>query len=66
MDKDEIKGKFNRAKGSVKQKAGELTDNPSLEAEGAAENLEGRVQEGFGAAKRKVREAVDDITDDNK
>jgi len=60
MDKDELKGKFHRAKGSAKQKAGELTDNPSLEAEGAAEKLGGEIQEGFGTAKRKVREALDD------
>ena len=60
MDKDEIKGKFNRAKGAVKQKAGELTDNPSLEAEGAVDQLKGEAQETFGAAKRKVRDALDD------
>ena len=60
MDKDEIKGKFNRAKGAVKQKAGELTDNPSLEAEGAADKLKGDAQETFGAAKRKVRDVIDD------
>lgn len=64
MDSDELKGKINRAKGAVKQKAGEITDNPSLEAEGAAEKAAGKVQEGFGAAKRKVRDAVEDITED--
>ena len=60
MDKDELKGKFHRAKGAAKQKAGELTNNPSLEAEGAAENLGGQVQEGFGAAKRKIRESFEE------
>ena len=60
MDKDEIKGKFHRAKGAAKEKVGEVTDNASLEAEGAAENLSGQVQEGFGAAKRKVRESLED------
>ena len=64
MDKDEIKGKFNRAKGEVKEKVGEVTDNPSLEAEGAKDKLKGNIQEGIGAAKRKVRDAVDDATED--
>jgi uncharacterized protein YjbJ (UPF0337 family) len=64
MDKDEIKGKLNRAKGSVKEKVGEVTGDRDLEAEGSAEKLGGNVQEAFGAAKRKVRDTVDDITED--
>jgi uncharacterized protein YjbJ (UPF0337 family) len=62
MDKDEIKGKLNRAKGSVKETAGDLTDNPDLKAEGAADKLKGNAQEAFGAAKRKVKDTVEDIT----
>ncbi len=65
MDKDEIKGKFKQAKGTVKETTGDLTDNPELEAEGTAEKAGGKLQEGFGAAKRKVRETVDDISDDD-
>jgi uncharacterized protein YjbJ (UPF0337 family) len=64
MNKDEIKGKVNQAKGTVKQKAGELTDDPELQAEGAADRLGGKAREGFGAAKRKAGEAIEDITDD--
>ncbi len=64
MDKDELTGEFKQAKGTVKEKAGELTDNPDLEAEGTADKVGGHLQEGFGAAKRKVRDTVDDITDD--
>jgi uncharacterized protein YjbJ (UPF0337 family) len=66
MDSDEIKGKLEQAKGKVKEKLGDATDNPSLEAEGTADRLKGKVQEGFGAAKRKVKETVDDVTDDDK
>ena len=63
MNKDELKGKVRQAKGAVKEKAGELTDDPELQAKGVAEKAGGKVQEGFGAAKRKVSEAIEDVTD---
>jgi len=63
MDRDEIKGKVDRAKGYVKDKAGEITNNPDLEAEGEADQAEGTVREGFGTAKRKVKDTVDDVTE---
>ena len=66
MDSDEIKGKINRAKGTVKEKLGDATDHPSLEADGPADRVKGNVQEGLGAAKRKFKETVDDLTDDEK
>jgi uncharacterized protein YjbJ (UPF0337 family) len=62
-NKDEIKGKGNQAKGYIKDKAGEMTNNPDLEAEGEAERTKGRAQEGFGKARRKVGEAIEDIGD---
>lgn len=65
MDREEMKGKIDRAKGYVKDKAGEITDNPDLEAEGEVEQGEGRLREGYGAAKRKVKETVDDIKGDD-
>ena len=64
MNKDELKGKVNQAKGTVKQKAGELIDDPELQAKGAAEREGGKVQEGFGTAKRKVSETIEDITEE--
>ena len=63
MNKDELKGKATKAKGTVKEKAGELADSPELQAEGAADRAKGTVQEGFGAAKRKVSEAMEDISE---
>jgi uncharacterized protein YjbJ (UPF0337 family) len=53
MNKNEIKGKVQRAKGAVKEKAGQVADNPNLEAEGAAEHDEGAVREAAGKAQRK-------------
>ena len=64
MDRDEIKGKATKAKGYVKEKAGELTDNPDLEAEGQIDRAAGAVRESFGKAKRKVKEGIEEIADD--
>jgi uncharacterized protein YjbJ (UPF0337 family) len=60
VDKDEIKGKLEQAKGYVKEKAGEMTGNEDLEAEGEADKAAGSVREGYGEAKDKVREATDE------
>jgi uncharacterized protein YjbJ (UPF0337 family) len=66
MNKDEIKGKVKAAKGEIKEKAGEVMDDPELQAKGIADQGAGRVQEGFGAAKRKASDAIEDLTDDDR
>ena len=57
-NKAEIKGKGKQIKGAIKGKVGEVTNNPSLEAEGEAERREKKVQEKVGKVRRKVREVV--------
>jgi uncharacterized protein YjbJ (UPF0337 family) len=42
--KDEIKGNMHEAKGTVKERAGQVTNNPNLTAEGQNEKLAGKVQ----------------------
>jgi uncharacterized protein YjbJ (UPF0337 family) len=61
VNKDEIKGKYEQAKGYVKDKAGEITGNDRLEAEGEAERAGGHAQETWGKFKRGVSEAVDSV-----
>ena len=63
MNRDEIKGKAEKAKGYIKEETGEALNDPELEAEGRAERAAGKLREGFGKAKRKVGEAVDDVAD---
>jgi uncharacterized protein YjbJ (UPF0337 family) len=63
MNKDEFDGKVDQVKGRVKQGAGDLTDNDQLREEGAADEVSGDVQEGFGKARRKVGDAIDDVGD---
>lgn len=63
VNKDEIKGKWEQAKGSVKDKVGEATGNEDLEAEGEVQHAEGELQEGWGKTKRKVSNAIEDVAD---
>ena len=65
-NRDEVEGKFDRAKGTVKENVGRALNDRDMEAEGTADRASGNVQEGFGTAKRKVGEAVEDIGDDIK
>ena len=50
--KDRIKGTALEAKGEVKQKAGQVTNNPDLAAEGQNEKLAGKVQRKVGQVKK--------------
>ncbi len=60
-NRDELEGKFDQAKGATKETVGRAVDDRDLEAEGDAERIGGEVQEGFGKARRKVGEAIEDI-----
>lgn len=62
-NKDELEGKWEQAKGWVKDKTGEVTGNERLEAEGEAQNAEGHAQEGWGKVKSGVGDAIDGIGD---
>lgn len=61
MNRDELEGRADKIKGKVKQAAGDLTDDERLHDEGVADEAAGNVQEGFGRARRKVGEAVEDV-----
>lgn len=50
--KDQVEGTFRQAKGTIKEVAGDLTDNPKLEAEGTGEKIDGNVQKKIGQIKR--------------
>ena len=46
--KDRVEGQLHEVKGKVKEKAGQVTNNPDLEREGQAENLAGKIQKKIG------------------
>ena len=60
-NKAEIRGKINKAKGTVKENVGHAVGNRSLENHGAADRRKGSVQETLGKARRKVGDAVKDL-----
>ena len=60
---DELEGKWDQAKGKVKESVGRAIDDDELEAEGRADHAGGKVEEGFGKARRKVGEAIEDVGD---
>jgi uncharacterized protein YjbJ (UPF0337 family) len=61
MNRDELEGKAKELKGRVKQGVGDLADDEKLHDEGVADEAEGEVQKGFGTARRKVGEAIEEV-----
>lgn len=52
---DKATGKIHEVKGAIRQKAGELTSNPGLEADGRAEKNAGKVQNFVGKVEKAVQ-----------
>ena len=59
--KDEVKGAFDRAKGSVKEAVGDAVGNDRLSAEGEIDQAKGNLRQNYGEGRRKVGEAIEDI-----
>ena len=59
MNKDQVKGRVQQAKGSVKETTGKVVGNSRLQGEGAAEKAAGKAQANYGNAKEKGKSAVD-------
>lgn len=57
MDRQRIEGGVKKATGTVKEKAGQMTGDRDLEAEGKVDKGEGRVRSAVG----KVKDAARDI-----
>jgi uncharacterized protein YjbJ (UPF0337 family) len=49
---DQVEGKLHTIKGSLKELAGKLSDNPKLEGEGIGEKITGKLQEKIGQVKK--------------
>ena len=50
--KDQIAGKAHEVKGAIKEKAGKVTKDPNLEAEGQDEKVAGKVQKKIGQVEK--------------
>jgi uncharacterized protein YjbJ (UPF0337 family) len=62
-NRDEVEGKWEQVKGTVKDKVGEVTGDRELEAEGEAQDAAGKAQENWGGFKRGISDAVDSVGD---
>ena len=49
---DKAKGTFHEEKGKVKEKVGQVTNNPDLEDEGQVEKIGGKVQKKIGQVEK--------------
>jgi uncharacterized protein YjbJ (UPF0337 family) len=49
---DRVEGKVHELKGAIKEKIGELTNNPNLQNEGTAERVSGTVEKKVGEVKK--------------
>ncbi len=58
MNKDQVEGRFEEAKGKVKEIAGKIVGNEDLEQEGKIQNTEGKVQAGYGDLKEDIKDAI--------
>lgn len=50
--KDQVAGKLREAKGKIKEKTGQVTNDPNLEAEGTGEKIGGKIQNKVGQIKK--------------
>ena len=60
MNKLQIKGNWNQAKGKLKQRWARLTDDDLSYQEGKEDELVGRIQKRTGETKEAVEKAVED------
>jgi uncharacterized protein YjbJ (UPF0337 family) len=59
MNKDQVTGRAEEAKGKIKEAAGKIVGNDKLKAEGKVDQLTGKVKASYGDAKEKIKNAID-------
>jgi uncharacterized protein YjbJ (UPF0337 family) len=58
VNKDQVKGRLKQAEGKVKEVAGKLTGNKTLEQKGKVKNAAGDVQADYGDLKNDVAKSL--------
>jgi uncharacterized protein YjbJ (UPF0337 family) len=51
---DQAKGSFHEVKGKIKEKVGQLTNDPSLEGEGIGEKVAGKIEKKIGQIEKVI------------
>lgn len=58
MNKDQVKGRVEEAKGTVKELAGKVVGNEPLEHKGNIQKIGGKLQAEYGDVKEELKKAV--------
>lgn len=58
MNKDQVEGRVEEAKGKAKEVAGKVVGNEELEAEGKIQKTGGNIQKGYGDLKEDIKKAA--------
>ena len=58
MNKDQVAGRVDEAKGKLKEAAGKVVGNEKLQGEGLADQASGKVQKTYGDAKEDTKDAI--------
>ena len=58
MNKAQVKGRVEEAKGKVKQVAGKAVGNKELEQKGRIQKAGGKIQAGYGDLKEDVKDSI--------
>ncbi|WP_422085314.1 CsbD family protein [Variovorax sp.] len=58
MNKDQVAGRVEEAKGKIKEAAGKVVGNEKLQGEGLADQAAGKVQKTYGDVKEKTKDAI--------
>lgn len=58
MNKNQIKGRIDQAKGKVKQVTGRIFGNKELEQEGRVQKAGGKIESGYGDVKKDIKDSI--------
>jgi uncharacterized protein YjbJ (UPF0337 family) len=61
MDKKNLEGELDRAKGRVKETVGVATGDRELEGEGKLDQLKGKIKDVAGNVREGIKEKLDDL-----
>jgi len=61
MNKDQVQGRAEQAKGAIKETVGKAVKSDRLKTEGKLDKASGKIQSGTGDAKEKVKDAIDKV-----
>jgi uncharacterized protein YjbJ (UPF0337 family) len=63
MNKDQVEGRVDQAKGAIKETAGKVVGNERLQGEGLGDKVSGKTQAGYGDAKEHLKDGAKKAVD---